>query len=42
MPKPNAFKTADDALKRAAMAYPGATLDHPWGHRGFKIKGKLF
>jgi predicted DNA-binding protein (MmcQ/YjbR family) len=42
MPRPNAHKTADDALKKAALAYPGATLDYPWGHRGFKIKGKLF
>ena len=42
MAKKNALNAAETALKRAAMAYPHVTLDHPWGHDAFKIKGKIF
>lgn len=34
-------KLADD-LRKAALAYPEATEDFPWGHSAFKIKGKAF
>jgi predicted DNA-binding protein (MmcQ/YjbR family) len=30
------------ALAAAAMAYPEAAEDHPWGERAFKVKGKVF
>ena len=33
---------AEAALRVAAMAYPGATEDFPWGERAIKIKGKVF
>jgi len=25
-----------------ALAYPTVTLDHPWGHSAFKVRGKVF
>src|SRR5947209_5024337 len=33
---------AEVALRAAAMAYPDATEDFPWGERAIKIKGKVF
>jgi predicted DNA-binding protein (MmcQ/YjbR family) len=42
MAKPNRLKSAEEALRRLASAYPEVYLDHPWGHRAFKIKGKVF
>ena len=42
MPKRSPLKSAEFALRKAALKYPQATEDFPWGHRSFKIKGKLF
>src|SRR5207302_1699266 len=42
MAKTNRLKAAEGALRRAALAYPDATEDFPWGHSAFKIKGKGF
>jgi predicted DNA-binding protein (MmcQ/YjbR family) len=36
------FAKAETALAAAALAYPEATEDHPWGERAFKVKGKVF
>jgi predicted DNA-binding protein (MmcQ/YjbR family) len=30
------------ALRKFALAYPGATEDMPWGHHAIKVKGKSF
>jgi predicted DNA-binding protein (MmcQ/YjbR family) len=30
------------ALRRAALAYPGAHEDMPWGHHAIKVRGKTF
>ena len=29
-------------LRAAALAYPGAVEDFPWGDRCYKVKGKIF
>lgn len=42
MPKRNPLKSAESALRKAALAYPQATEDFPWGHRAFKVKKKMF
>lgn len=42
MAKRNPLKAAEAALRKAALAYPSATEDFPWGHRAFKIKEKMF
>lgn len=42
MPKRNPQKSAESALRKAALAYPQATEDFSWGHQAFKIKTKLF
>ena len=44
MPKALAgdLKTHERALRSAALAYPGATEDFPWGHSAFKVRGKTF
>lgn len=42
MPKRNSLKSAESALRKAALAYPQATEDFSWGHQAFKIKTKLF
>lgn len=42
MAKRKPLKSAEAALRKAALAYPLATEDFPWGHRAFKIKGKMF
>ena len=31
-----------DHLIAAALAYPEATLEHPWGHPALKVRGKAF
>jgi predicted DNA-binding protein (MmcQ/YjbR family) len=41
--KPNAdIARAEKAIAALAMAYPSVTLDHPWGHSAFKVRGKVF
>lgn len=30
------------AIEKLALAYPTVTLDHPWGHSAFKVRGKVF
>jgi len=30
------------ALRRAALGYPEAAEDHPWGEAAFKVRGKIF
>jgi predicted DNA-binding protein (MmcQ/YjbR family) len=30
------------ALRKAALSYPEATEDMPWGHHAIKVKGKSF
>ena len=31
-----------DRLIAAGLAYPEATLEHPWGHPALKVRGKAF
>ena len=31
-----------DRLRKKALAYPGATEDHPWGETAIKVNGKVF
>ena len=35
-------QAAAERLIAAALAYPEATLDHPWGHPALKVRGKAF
>ncbi len=42
MAKRNPLKAAEASLRKVALGYPQATEDFPWGHRAFKIKGKMF
>jgi len=35
-------QAAVDRLVQAGLAYPEATLDHPWGHAALKVRGKGF
>jgi predicted DNA-binding protein (MmcQ/YjbR family) len=42
MPRRTPLQSAEAALRQAALAYPQAMEDFPWGHRAFKIKKKLF
>ena len=42
MPKRTPLKSAEAALRKAALAYPQASEDFPWGHRAFKVKKKMF
>ena len=42
MPKRTALQSTESALRKAALAYPQATEDFPWGHRAFKGKKKMF
>src|SRR3954466_8608320 len=35
-------KSLGGGLRDAAMAYPGATEDFPWGERAIKVNGKAF
>ncbi len=39
---PAALRTAKKTLMKAARAYPGAVLDHPWGEDVVKVNGKIF
>lgn len=32
----------EKAIEKLAMSYPTVTLDHPWGHSAFKVRGKVF
>jgi len=40
--KGSAAIRCDEALRKLALAYPGATEDHPWGHSAYKVRGKAF
>jgi predicted DNA-binding protein (MmcQ/YjbR family) len=40
-PKPDIAR-AERAIAELARAYPSVTLDHPWGHSAFKVRGKTF
>src|SRR5437763_1147492 len=42
MPKRSPLTSAEAALRKAALAFPQATEDFPWGHRAFKVKKKMF
>ena len=42
MPKRHPLQSAESALRETALMYPQATEDFPWGHRAFKVKGKMF
>ncbi len=35
-------KQIEDRLRKRALAYPGATEDHPWGETAIKVNGKGF
>ena len=37
---PADLQAAEAKLHAAAMAFPETTLDFPWGHKAFKVKGK--
>ena len=36
------FKKLCDEIQKAALAYPGAYAESPWGHIAIKVKGKVF
>ena len=36
------LERAEQALRKLALAYPGAYEEFPWGHRAMKVKGKAF
>lgn len=38
----NSLKKAAATLRKAALAFPQATEDHPWGESAFKVKKKTF
>jgi predicted DNA-binding protein (MmcQ/YjbR family) len=42
MPTPRGLERAEQALRKVALAYPGAYEEFPWGHRAMKVKGKAF
>ena len=42
MARKNDLARVEAALRGAALAYPGATEEFPWGHRAVKVKGKIF
>jgi predicted DNA-binding protein (MmcQ/YjbR family) len=42
MAKANPLARAQEALRKAALAYPETTEDHPWDHIAIKVKGKVF
>jgi predicted DNA-binding protein (MmcQ/YjbR family) len=33
---------AEKQIREAALGYPSATEDFPWGHRAFKVNKKIF
>jgi predicted DNA-binding protein (MmcQ/YjbR family) len=39
---PSRRSRAQEALRRAALAYPEAEEDFPWGHRVVKVRRKIF
>jgi predicted DNA-binding protein (MmcQ/YjbR family) len=41
-PSNPAIETAYNRLRDAAMAYPEATEDFPWGHAAWKVRKKTF
>jgi predicted DNA-binding protein (MmcQ/YjbR family) len=41
-PGPAALKKAMASLRAAALAFPGAYEEFPWGHSAIKVKGKTF
>ncbi len=41
--KPKAdIARVEKAIEKLALACPTITLDHPWGHSAFKVRGKAF
>ena len=40
--KPLTYRQAYNALLKAGLTYPEATVDHPWGETALKVKGKIF
>ena len=42
MKRPARWVKAEAALRSAALGYPEATEDHPWGETAFKVKKKVF
>jgi predicted DNA-binding protein (MmcQ/YjbR family) len=42
MPKVNAAKKVQAALRELALAYPGAREEFPWGERVVKVNKKVF
>src|SRR5438477_12840456 len=36
------LKSSAEALRKAALDYPDATEDHPWGECAFKVNKKVF
>lgn len=42
MPIPAASRRLEASLRKAALAYPEAREDFPWGHRVFKVRSKIF
>lgn len=39
---PSPFAKPVSSLRKAALAYPETTEDHPWGECAFKVRGKVF
>lgn len=39
---PGHLRSAEAALRKSALDYPGAYEEFPWGHRAIKVKGKTF
>jgi predicted DNA-binding protein (MmcQ/YjbR family) len=35
-------KQAEQRLIKYALTFPGAVLEHPWGHDAVKVRGKMF
>ena len=42
MPKKDPFDKVESSLRSAALGYPGAVEDFPWGERAIKVNGKMF
>ena len=40
--KPPDPRSLEGTLRTAALAYPDATEDFPWGERAIKVRGKAF
>lgn len=39
---PAHLRSAEAALRKSGLGYPGAYEEFPWGHRAIKVKGKTF